>query len=169
MKILVAGGTGAIGRPLIAQLLAKGHTVVALTRSAEKAQTVAERIAVAMSVGAGLLLAGVSLKVTTDAIRLAGPMAAALAMLVGAATFSGSNALLARFGAVHRKRRGDCVPQPAESQQPGSGVAISTLQRANGRIFGPKGAAELLGVKPTTLQSRLRALGIRTPDNEARR
>ena len=43
MKILVAGGTGAIGRPLIAQLLAKGHTVVALTRSAEKAQTVAER------------------------------------------------------------------------------------------------------------------------------
>ena len=83
------------------------------------------RIAVAMSVGAGLLLAGVSLKVTTDAIRLAGPMAAALAMLVGAATFSGSNALLARFGAAHRKRCGDCVPQPAESQQPGSGVAIA--------------------------------------------
>lgn len=43
------------------------------------------------------------------------------------------------------------------------------LQRAGGRIYGPKGAAELLGVKPTTLQSRLRALGIRTPDNEARR
>jgi nucleoside-diphosphate-sugar epimerase len=25
MKIFVAGGTGAIGRPLIAELLAKGH------------------------------------------------------------------------------------------------------------------------------------------------
>src|SRR4030095_10884786 len=33
MKIFVAGGTGAIGRPLIAELLAKGHAVVALTRS----------------------------------------------------------------------------------------------------------------------------------------
>lgn len=38
MKIFVAGGTGAIGRPLIAQLLARGHSVVALTRSPEKAQ-----------------------------------------------------------------------------------------------------------------------------------
>jgi len=36
MKVFIAGGTGAIGRPLIAELLAKGHDVVALTRSAEK-------------------------------------------------------------------------------------------------------------------------------------
>jgi nucleoside-diphosphate-sugar epimerase len=42
MKIFVAGGTGAIGRPLIARLLAKGHNVVALTRSPEKAQAVAK-------------------------------------------------------------------------------------------------------------------------------
>ncbi|WP_254508436.1 NAD-dependent epimerase/dehydratase family protein [Anatilimnocola floriformis] len=38
MKILIAGATGAVGRPLVAQLLAKGHQVVALTRSPEKAQ-----------------------------------------------------------------------------------------------------------------------------------
>ena len=37
MKIFVAGATGAIGRPLLAQLLAQGHDVVALTRSQEKA------------------------------------------------------------------------------------------------------------------------------------
>jgi 2-alkyl-3-oxoalkanoate reductase len=43
MKIFVAGATGAIGRPLIAQLLAKGHDVVALTRSREKAQTLAKQ------------------------------------------------------------------------------------------------------------------------------
>ena len=54
-------------------------------------------IAMAMSVGAGLLLAGVSLKVAADAIRIAGPMAAALSLLLGAAVFSASNALLARF------------------------------------------------------------------------
>jgi nucleoside-diphosphate-sugar epimerase len=43
MKIFVAGGTGAIGRPLIAQLLARGHTVVALTRSPEKAQALLDQ------------------------------------------------------------------------------------------------------------------------------
>jgi nucleoside-diphosphate-sugar epimerase len=43
MKIFVAGGTGAIGRPLIAKLLAKGHAVVALTRSPEKAEALVEQ------------------------------------------------------------------------------------------------------------------------------
>ena len=84
-----------------------------------------QRIAMAMSVGAGLLLAGVSLKVAADAIRIAGPIAAALSLVLGAAVFSAINALLARFGAAHRKRCGDCVQQPAESQQPGSGIAIA--------------------------------------------
>jgi zinc transporter, ZIP family len=82
-------------------------------------------IAMAMSVGAGLLLAGVSLKVAADAIQVAGPMAAALSLLLGAAVFSASNALLGRFGAAHRKRCGDCIQQPAESQRPGSGAAIA--------------------------------------------
>jgi ZIP family zinc transporter len=39
--------------------------------------------------------------------------------------FSASNALLAPFGAAHRKRCGDCIQQPTESQHPGSGVAIA--------------------------------------------
>src|SRR5262249_43700822 len=43
MKIFIAGATGAIGRPLIAELRAKGHTVVALTRSPEKAQALVEQ------------------------------------------------------------------------------------------------------------------------------
>ena len=84
-----------------------------------------QRVAIAMSVGAGLLLAGVSLKVTTDAIRLAGPIAVAVSLLLGAATFSASNALLAQFGALHRKRCGECVRQPTELEHPGSGVAIA--------------------------------------------
>jgi ZIP family zinc transporter len=82
-------------------------------------------MAMAMSVGAGLLLAGVSLKVAADAIRMAGPAAAALSLLVGAAVFSGINALLARFGAAHRKRCGECVQQPSERERPGSGAAIA--------------------------------------------
>ncbi|MCI0332146.1 MAG: NAD(P)-dependent oxidoreductase [Planctomycetes bacterium] len=43
MKIFITGGTGAIGRPLIAELLAKGHAVVALTRSEEKAHALTEQ------------------------------------------------------------------------------------------------------------------------------
>ncbi len=42
MKILVAGATGVIGRPLITQLLKKGHHVVALTRTPEKAQALSQ-------------------------------------------------------------------------------------------------------------------------------
>ncbi|HEY9622518.1 MAG TPA: NAD(P)-dependent oxidoreductase [Crinalium sp.] len=41
MKVFVAGGTGAIGRPTLNQLLARGHNVVALTRTQERAQSLA--------------------------------------------------------------------------------------------------------------------------------
>jgi transcriptional regulator with GAF, ATPase, and Fis domain len=37
---------------------------------------------------------------------------------------------------------------------------MRALERSDGRIYGPGGAAALLGVNPTTLASRLRALGI---------
>ena len=37
---------------------------------------------------------------------------------------------------------------------------MKALQRTNGRIYGEGGAAELLGINPTTLASRLRAFGI---------
>ena len=40
---------------------------------------------------------------------------------------------------------------------------MKALQRADGRIYGPGGAAELLGINPTTLASRLRALKITPP------
>jgi DNA-binding NtrC family response regulator len=35
------------------------------------------------------------------------------------------------------------------------------LRLTAGRIYGPEGAAELLGVKPSTLQSRMKKLGVR--------
>lgn len=42
MRVFVAGATGAIGRPLVRQLLAAGHEVVGMTRSAEKARALEE-------------------------------------------------------------------------------------------------------------------------------
>jgi nucleoside-diphosphate-sugar epimerase len=38
VRILIAGATGAIGRPLVGRLLAAGHEVVGLTRSPERAE-----------------------------------------------------------------------------------------------------------------------------------
>src|ERR671925_419066 len=36
MKVFVAGATGALGRKLVPQLVARGHEVVGMTRSASK-------------------------------------------------------------------------------------------------------------------------------------
>jgi transcriptional regulator with GAF, ATPase, and Fis domain len=38
---------------------------------------------------------------------------------------------------------------------------LVALRQANGRIYGPDGAAHLLGVKPTTLSARIKSLGIK--------
>jgi nucleoside-diphosphate-sugar epimerase len=38
MRVFVAGATGAIGRPLVRQLVAAGHEVVGTTRSEQKAE-----------------------------------------------------------------------------------------------------------------------------------
>ena len=36
----------------------------------------------------------------------------------------------------------------------------AALARTGGKIFGPDGAAALLGMKPTTLASRIKVLGL---------
>jgi ZIP family zinc transporter len=100
-----------------------------------------QAIAMAMSAGAGLLLAGVSLKVAADAIRIAGPAAAALSLLLGAAVFSACNAFVAQYGGAHRKRCGECVPQPSELRQPGSGRVI-----ALGHVLDAVPQAMVLGI-----------------------
>ena len=42
---------------------------------------------------------------------------------------------------------------------------LATLQAAKWKVRGPDGAAELLGVKPTTLYSRMQKLGIKPPES----
>ncbi len=44
----------------------------------------------------------------------------------------------------------------------------AALEAAGGRVYGPGGAAELLELRPTTLQSKMRKLGIKrqpSPDS----
>ena len=40
---------------------------------------------------------------------------------------------------------------------------LSTLQETGWRVEGPKGAAQLLGMNPSTLRTRMRKLGIQRP------
>lgn len=42
-------------------------------------------------------------------------------------------------------------------------IIVAALERSNGKISGAGGAAEILGVKPTTLSSRIKSLGIPKP------
>ena len=37
---------------------------------------------------------------------------------------------------------------------------LAALKACSGKVFGPGGAAEMLDIKPTTLASRIKALGI---------
>lgn len=46
---------------------------------------------------------------------------------------------------------------------------LATLARTGGRVSGRGGAAELLGMKPTTLESRMRRLGVSKPSRLAMR
>jgi ZIP family zinc transporter len=82
-------------------------------------------IARTMTFAAGVLLAVVALDLLFNALGAASPLWTVTGLLCGAAVFSFVNWLLSRRGAQHRKRCGECVEQPSEDQQPGSGLAIA--------------------------------------------
>ncbi|MFG0320668.1 MAG: sigma 54-interacting transcriptional regulator [Planctomycetota bacterium JB042] len=53
------------------------------------------------------------------------------------------------------------LPTLAELRRAERDVIAAALERAGGKVSGPGGAAELLDVPPTTLDSKLRALGLK--------
>ncbi|MGH8553237.1 MAG: hypothetical protein ACRESZ_17880 [Methylococcales bacterium] len=80
-----------------------------------------------------------------------------------------------------RKQLSRISKEPSATPTPSSGImtyaemknrerdnVIAALQATNYRIYGASGAADLLGVKPTTLASRIKALQIplRPPQHE---
>src|SRR5918998_1544435 len=80
-------------------------------------------IAAFMSLAAGVLLSAASLKVASEALVLVGAAFTTAGMIAGAATFSIVNAFF--ITAKHRKRCGECKPQPGEAEAPGSGTSIA--------------------------------------------
>lgn len=59
--------------------------------------------------------------------------------------------------------------EPEAAREPRTLAAIQreaierALERTGGRVSGPRGAAKILGLKPTTLESRMKKLGVRRP------
>ena len=78
--------------------------------------------------------------------------------------------VLPRVGGAAAEERGpsdsandDAVLTDRECRDRERANVMKALQRSNGRIYGAGGAAALLGINPTTLASRLRALKIAGP------
>ncbi len=75
---------------------------------------------------------------------------------------------------------GGTLHVPAPSRKPGAAAkgmtleeverehVVDVLERTGWRVSGKNGAAEMLGLKPTTLESKLTKLGIRRPDHNSR-
>ncbi len=82
-------------------------------------------IARVMTFAAGVLLAVVAVDLVINARGATSLQWTVAGLLCGAAVFSFVNWLLSRRGAQHRKRCGECVEQPEEERQPGSGLAIA--------------------------------------------
>ena len=82
-------------------------------------------IAAVMGFGSGVLIAVLSVDLMEVAFQDGGAGAAIAGILLGAAVFSVINWRLARHGAKHRNRCGDCVQQSSETEHKGSGMAIA--------------------------------------------
>jgi formate hydrogenlyase transcriptional activator len=52
------------------------------------------------------------------------------------------------------------LPTPEELKQQQREAIVNALKQTNGKVSGPRGAARLLGLKPSTLASRISSLGI---------
>jgi formate hydrogenlyase transcriptional activator len=61
-------------------------------------------------------------------------------------------------GAAGRRPPGDATLEDVERSH-----ILAVLERTDGVIEGPQGAAKVLGLHPNTLRSRMKKLGIRRP------
>lgn len=82
-------------------------------------------IAAVMGFGGGVLIALLSVHLMEEAFAEGGAVPTIGGVLLGAFVFSGVNWVLSKRGAKHRKRCGECVEQPKESDVKGSGLAIA--------------------------------------------
>ncbi len=71
MDVLVVGGTGTAGRPLVRELLRRGHTVRVLSRHAEGVEPGAVHVAADLTTGEGLAEAVAGVEAVVDVSNIA--------------------------------------------------------------------------------------------------
>ncbi len=89
------------------------------------------------------------------------PAAPVAPAAVGPAVPAAAEALAAT-GAMLHSERFTLPPLRSFAQIQREGI-LHALERAGWRVSGPRGAAAALGLKPTTLESKMKRLGIRRP------
>ncbi|MCU1633219.1 MAG: family zinc transporter [Micrococcaceae bacterium] len=80
-----------------------------------------------MAFGAGVLISALAFELVGEAEDVGGLVPTASGFLVGAVTYVGANAVLARKGAQHRKRSGNQQPSEADSGGSGNAIALGAL------------------------------------------
>lgn len=110
---VLAGGAG----------LAAGAALLVGSAIAWFVQVPARVVAAVMAFGSGVLISALTFELVAEASDQGGLVPTALGFLTGAVVYVGSNLVLARYGARHRKRSG--TQQSSEQDQSGSGGAIA--------------------------------------------
>ena len=64
---------------------------------------------------------------------------------------------------IQKNENGDRPSEEASLDKVGRNYIVQILQQTGWRVEGPKGAARILGLNPSTLRSRMLKLGIRRP------
>ena len=85
-------------------------------------------------------------------------------VLERAVILSDNGALPATVPGLARRAPPVAATTPTRLSEIERDAILSALRSASGVVSGPSGAAARLGLKRTTLQSRMRKLGIRRPD-----
>ncbi|MEV4572522.1 ZIP family zinc transporter [Nonomuraea jabiensis] len=107
--------------------LVAGGALVVGAAVAWSVRVPARWIAMIMAFGAGVLISALSFELMDEAERAGGLVPAAVGFVAGACAYVAANALLARYGARHRKRSGDQQPSEADVQGSGAAIAIGAL------------------------------------------
>lgn len=87
---------------------------------------------------------------------------AAITARGGALHFALADDAGARRGARPSSDAEEVVPEREMKRRERANM-MAALDRTGGKIYGPNGAAALLGIKPTTLAARLKTLGLKSP------
>ncbi|MCK5421138.1 MAG: hydrogenase, partial [Deltaproteobacteria bacterium] len=79
----------------------------------------------------------------------------------------GEASLYSRNPSLADSGDGRAVIPETEMKQRERGNVVAALNQCGWKIYGPGGAAELLGIKPTTLTSRIKKMGLKRPAKQA--